>query len=247
MTMQGVPSVFPNGISNAQPDSFGVKCPMPLWPGSFYTWFSDFDSFDRALTATGLTDWSVAGTNAAIANSSVTDAFGGIVSIATAAADNDQFIAQWGGSNTGTNVAETFSFVAGKECFFACRFQLADVVESDFIIGLAVAGATPISVADGVFFQKPDGSAVLSLVSNIATPLSASDAVATLVNATWVEAAYHYNGVDAINAYINGAFAGSVGITALPTTELAVTFGIQSGEAVAKSALVDWIYAARER
>ncbi len=252
--LQGVPTVYPNGVSNAALGSFAANfVPMP-WPPQYYTWFSDFDSFDRALAATSLSDWSIAGTNAAIANSSVTDAFGGVVSIGTSGADNDQFVAQWAGSNSPTpGIAETFTFVPGKCLQFACRFQLSEATQSDFIIGLAVAAATPVSAVDGVYFLKADDAATLALVSSITGPTVLTKNVATIAAATWYELGFVYNGIDLISAYQGGNsdgtwnFVGSIGIGALPTTELAVTFGLQNGDGNARTALVDWIFASRER
>lgn len=248
MTMQGTPTLNPvAGFSNAPLGSFGAKFPTPLWPGSFYTWFSDFDRFDAVASGKG--DWLATLTNTLITGAQVSDAFGGVLSITNTAADDDAFFAQWQGMNASTSgaVAETFTFVAGKELFFACRFQISDATQTDFIIGLAVADTTPLDAADGVYFLKADGAATMALVEKIATPVTSSATVATITAATWVEAAFHYDGIDGVRAYIDGNYAGNVGISALPTTELAVTFGLQNGEAVAKTALIDWIYVARER
>lgn len=248
MTISGVPTLNPvAGFSNAPIDSFGAKFPAPLWPGSFYTFFDDFTGFRGALAAAGLADWLITPTGSAVAPV-VTDAFGGIVSVVTPATDNAGNSMQWQGGNALTDVAETFTFLSGKELFFAARFSLSEVIQSDLVIGLVVADTDPFTAfTDGVAFVKADGSAVLNLTSAIVTPASATVAVATLVNGAFIEVGFHYNGVDAITAYVNGNRAGSLGISALPTTELAVTFGMQAGEAAIKTALFDWIYAARER
>lgn len=248
--MQGVPTLNPvAGFSNAPIDSFGARFPTPLWPGSVYTWFSDFDRFYGAADS-GQADWLTIAVNASTA--AVSDAFGGVLLLTTDTAENDGISAQWQGMNpdaaTPAQVAETFTFVAGKELWFACRFQLSEVTQSDFMIGLANATQPDVFAAtDGVWLQKVDGSAVLTLESKIVTPVTATDNLATLTAATWYEAAFHYNGVDAINAYLDGSFVGSVGISALPTTELALTFAYLAGSAGAKTAQIDWIYAARER
>jgi hypothetical protein len=242
MTMQGVPTLYPNGVSNAAIDSFGAIVPQ-LWPPQYYSFFTDFDKYNAAAT---LAEWfpTIVGTGTAV----VSDAFGGILTVTNSAADDDAYSAQWAGGNASGNVAETFTFTPGKELWFASRFQLSDVVQSEFVMGLVIADTDPFTAfTDGVAFTKPDGSAVMSLTSAIVTPVTAAVAVQTLVNATFYEAAFHYNGADTIRAFINGQSAGSLGVTALPTTELAVTFGIKNGEAVAKTALIDWIFASRER
>lgn len=250
--LQGAPTLFPNGVSNAAPGSFGSRVPQ-LWPPQNYTFFDDFDSFNAALAATGLADWLLTPTGSAVAPV-VSDAFGGVLSIVTPATDNSGNVAQWQGRNATSDVAETFTFLPGKELWFATRFQLSDVIQSDFIAGLAISDSDPFTTApsDGVYFMKTDGAATLSLVSAIVTPVTASVVVATLVNATNYEFGFHYNGIDRINAYQSAAdgswnYVGGLGVTALPTRTLAVTFGFIAGEAVIKSAFVDWIFASRER
>lgn len=245
-----VPTVFPGGVTNAQSDSFGARVPLP-WPPQYYTFFDDFSRFLGA--ASGVADWLTTLIDVGTGTTSVAlqDAFGGIVRITTAGNEDDGAMVQWEGANS-ADVAETFTFVAGKRSWFAARFRMSSVTQSDFIIGLAIADTTPLDASDGVFFLKPDGSAVLSLTSKIVTPVTASVAVGTLVATTWYEFAFEYNGVDAINAYVklsDGTWggAGSIGITALPTTELAVTFGFQNGEAAAATCDIDWIFACRER
>jgi len=246
--MNGVPTLFPNGVSNAAVGSFGAGVPM-LWPPQYYTWFDDFDAFrlDTATDPVAYGDWLVSGTGGSAA---VSDAFGGILAISSGASDTNAFYAQWQGGNAGS-VAETFTFEAGKELWFAARFALvADVTDEAFIIGLAVADTSPIDAADGVFFLKADGAATLALVSRIATPVSASDTILTMVAGTYYEVGFHYNGIDAIKAYLGNSdgtwsYVGEVGISALPTTELAVTIGLLSGANDDKTAAVDWIFAAR--
>lgn len=249
--LQGVPTLYPNGVSNAAPGSFGAGVPMP-WPPQYYTWFEDFDAFraDAATTPVAYGDWLVTGTGGSAA---VADAFGGILAISSGASDTNAFYAQWQGGNA-ASVAETFTFVAGKELWFASRFRLvADVTDEAFILGLAVADTTPIDAADGVFFLKADGSTTLTIQEKIATPLSVSANLQTMVAATWYEFAFHYNGIDAIKVYKGGNSDGtwsqvaSIAVTALPTTELAVTVGLLSGANNDKTAEIDWIFCARER
>jgi hypothetical protein len=252
---QFVPTVFPGGVTNADADSFGARVPMP-WPAQYYTFFDDFDRFvqDMATTPVAYGDWLVTIIDAGAGTTSgvIDDVANGVLLITTAGNEDDGLMAQWQGGNA-ASVAETFTFVANKRVWFACRFQMSDVTQSDFICGLAIADTTPLDAADGVFFLKVDGSAVLTLQEKIATPLTASANLVTLVAATWYDVAFEYNGVDAITAYLKDSTSGvwnavgSVGVTALPTTELAVTFGFQNGEAAAKTCQIDYIFAAKER
>jgi hypothetical protein len=233
-------TLFPDGVSNALLDSFGARVPMP-WPPQYYTFFDDFDGYRAGASL----DWlaTITGTGTAI----VSDALGGVVNITNSGADDDAYFAQWQGGNGSSNIAETFTFRAGKKLWFAARFQLSDVTDSDAIIGLAIADTSPLDASDGVFFLKADDAATLALVSKIVTPVTASVNVLTMVAATYYEVAFEYDGIDTIKAFVNGNPAGSLGITALPTTELAVTFGVQNGAAAAKTMLLDWIFCATER
>jgi hypothetical protein len=249
--LAGVPTCFPGGVTNAAPGSFGARVPMP-YPAQYYTWFDDFDRFDGA--ATGAHDWML--TAVGTSPVTVTDAANGQVLITTgSAADGNGASAQYAGMNTIATVAEvveSFKFTAGKELWFSTRFQISDATQSELMIGLAIADTTPLDATDGVFFYKADDATTLQLVSKIATPLSASANLLTVVAATWYEIGFHYNGVDTITAYLaqsDGTWnsVGSVGISALPTTELAVTFGFWTGTTAAKTALIDYIFAAQER
>lgn len=244
--LQGVPTLYPNGVSNAAPGSFGAGVPM-LWPPQYYSFFDDFDTYKAGA---GL-DWlaTVVGTTPTAV---VDDALGGQLLITNAATDDSSYSAQWlGGQAT---VVEAFQFVPGKELWFAARFQISDAVQSDLLIGLAITDTTPLDASDGVFFLKNDGSAVLTLVEKIATPLTATANLGlTLANATWYEIGFHYNGFDTVRAFsrdsglASWSSIGSVGVSALPTTELTPTFHFQNGEAVAKTARIDYIFAAQER
>ena len=247
--LNGVPTCFPNGVTNAQPGSFGAGVPFP-YPAQYYSWFSDFDNFN-ALT-TGSADWVLTGTNVAVANAQVSDAENGVLSFATAAADADGIFAQWHGGNATTDVAETFKFTAGKELWCSARFALSDVTDEAFLIGLAVADTTPIDAVDGVFFRKADLSTTLQLVSTITGPTSVSANLLTMVAATFYEVGYHYNGIDTVRAFLRGSdgtwnSVGSVNVSALPTTELAVTMALLNGSAGAKTASIDYLFIAKER
>jgi hypothetical protein len=252
---QFVPTVFPGGVTNADIDSFGARVPMP-WPAQYYTFFDDFDRYnpDMATTPVAYGNWltTIIDAGAGTTTVEITDAANGVMLITTAGNEDDGAMLQWQGGNA-ASVAETFTFVAGKRVWFACRFQMSEVTQSDFICGLAIADTTPLDATDGVFFIKADGAATLALTEKIVTPLSESVTVATLVAATWYDFAFEYNGVDAITAYLKDSTSGvwnavgKVGVSALPTTELAVTVGFQNGDANARTCLIDYIFASKER
>lgn len=244
--LSGVPTLFSGGVTNAKPASFGALIPE-LFPPQYYSWFTDFDTYKAGA---GL-DWlaTVVGTTPTAV---VDDTIGGQLLITNAATDDSSYSAQWLGGQA--SVTETFQFVPRKELWFAARFQISDAVQSDLMLGLAITDTTPLDATDGVFFLKSDGSAALTLVEKIVTPLTASATLGlTLAAATWYEIGFHYNGIDTVRAYARDSgldtwsSIGSVGVSALPTRTLAPTFHFQNGEAVAKTARLDWMYAIQER
>ena len=249
-----VPTVFPGGVTNADIDSFGARVPMP-WPAQYYTWFSDFDRFLGAADSASGADWLT--TAVGTSTFAITDAANGVLLVTTGGTEDDGITAQWQGGNpdaaTPAQVAETFIFTPGKRLWLAARFQLSDVTQTDFIIGLVAATTTPMVPVDGVYFGSVDGSAALTLNEAIVTPLSASATLFTMADATWYDVAFEYNGVDEVRAYLKDSTSGVwnavgvIGVTALPTTELALTIGYLTGETGANTAQIDYLFVSKER
>ena len=89
---------------------------------------------------------------------------------------------------------------------------------------------------------------LLCLVVNKNGTATTKTGVATLVADTFVDLAFYYNGVDAIEYAVNGVKVGTAVVTNLPDDEdLTITFGIQNGEAVAKTMTIDYIFVSKER
>lgn len=199
-----------------------------------HRYFNDFDTFNTA-------DWTITTTEAGAG--SATEALGnednGVLVITNDNADNDNDFFQ--------KVGESFKFEVGKELLFASRFKVSDATESDVVIGLQITDTSPLDVTDGVFFLKADGSTTINLLvekNNTAT----TTAVGTLANDTYITLGYLYNGVDRIDAYVNGVYVASSVVTNLPDDEeLTISFGIQNGEAVAKVMTIDFIEVEKAR
>lgn len=206
----------------------------------FSTLFTDFHSYATA-------DWVITTTEAGDGSATEVLGAGGALVITNDAADNDLDAFQWAGG-TGA-VAETFKFAAGKKLQFAARFKLLEVLQADLMIGLYITDTDPIGgVSDGIYFRKVDGDATLSLVAEKDTVESAVE-VTDLVADTYVTAEFYYDGSNAkIMAYIDGALAGSVPLTNVPDDEeIALSFVIQNGQAVANVLTIDYIGATQQR
>jgi hypothetical protein len=212
----------------------------------FFTLFTDF--FDYAAA-----DWVITTTEAGAgsATEAVADAAGGILVVTNDAADNDLDAFQWAGGKGA--VAETFKFTFGKKLHFVARVKLLEVLQADMMIGLWITDTDPVGgVTDGIYFRKSDGSAALSFVVE---KNSSETVVATGVNMvadTFVDLEFYYAGGAAgsgkIDIYVGGTRVGSAVTTNAPDDEeLALSFVVQNGEAVANVLSLDYIGASQER
>jgi hypothetical protein len=198
----------------------------------YHTYFEDFDYYTAA-------DWTVTETDAG-ATQALTDGDGGLLLITNTAADNDLVSLQKKG--------ESFRFATGKALFFEARFKVSDATQSDVVIGLQITDTTPLDVTDGVFFIKADGAATVDFLVEKNNTATTASAVATMANDTYIRLGFYYDGVSAVQYFVNGSIAGSSVTTNLPDDEdMTITIAIQNGEAVAKTMTVDYVYVAKER
>lgn len=226
------PTRFPVGVTNSAPGTNTGMYGLPD-PSSWHQYFDDFDTYlagQWTITAVG------AGTTA------LTDIDGGAILLTNAAADDDSRFHQ--------KVGESFLMTSGKPAIFKARFKVSDATQSDLVIGLQVTDTTPLDATDGIYFIKADGSTSLSAVCRKnATTGSTSLTAATLANDTFVTVGWYYDGKASVAVFVDDAQVGTLdgSSTYLPDTELTVSFGIQNGEAVAKTMTVDFILASESR
>lgn len=229
----GTTTRFPFGVTNVTKQVPTGMMGQPD-PTKFHTFFDDFDTYTAA-------DWTV--TETGVATQALADGDGGWLLVTNAAADNDASFSQ--------KVGESFLLEAGKKAFFKARFKVSDATQSDFVIGLQITDTTPLDATDGVYFQKDDGDALLDVYvrKDATTGSTSATGIATVVSDTFLTVGWYYNGVDEVAYYVNDVQLGHLDGSSsfLPDTELTVSFGIQNGEAVAKTMTVDFIFAAKER
>jgi hypothetical protein len=233
------PENFPDGMNNL-PSTHWFAGKQAL-PGPFPPrWFEVFEEFSSGSAGYTEADWVLTTTEAGAgsATEAVTDEDGGTLLITNDAADNDADFYQSKG--------EVFTFAAGKKLYCEFRFKVSDATQSDFIFGLQVRDTTPLAVSDGVFFMKDDGDALLDFHSFSGSVDSAASGIATVTTA-YAKYAFYYDGATRIQAAVNDAIVAELTQVTPPTTELTVSFGVQNGEAVAKTMSVDYLYCAKER
>lgn len=205
----------------------------------YYEYFNDF----VRPTDYDTNDWTLTTTEAGAgsATEAIGNLAGGVLVVTNDAADDDADFFQ--------SAKEVFKYAEAKALEFEIRFKLSDVTQSDFVAGLQITDTTPLAVSDGIFFRKSDGDTFPDLVvckNGTESVLALPDA---LVDDTWVKLGfYHSENDDRIDAYVNDIRVGALATTNAPDDEeLAISFGVQNGEAVAKVLSVDYIRCIEQR
>ena len=231
---------FRNGVSNQIPGNPLFEYPY-LDPFKYYSYTNDFFTYHAD-------EWTITTTEAGggDATEALTSQAGGALLITNDAADDDLDFLQLKG--------EAFKYVAGKNLFFKAKFKVSDATQSDFVMGLGITDTTPLDTTDGIFFIKADGAATMDHLIEKNNSATTNSSVATISDDTFVTVAFHYdptgNGGDgSVRIFIDDALvAEETTLTNIPDDEeLTISFGIQNGEAVAKTMTVDYVFAAVER
>ena len=225
---------FSGGVSNTQTGDPLYKYGM-LDLTKWHTFFNDFDTYTVA-------DWTITTVEAgsSSATEALADADGGVLLITNDNADDDSDFLQLS--------AETYKFASNKKLFFKARFKVSDATQSDFVMGLQITDTTPLAVTDGVYFQKDDGDANLDFYVTKDSTSTTAAAVSTVVDDTYLEVAFYYDGASEVQYFVGGTKLGTSVTTNLPDDEeLTVSFGVQNGAAAAKTMSVDYILVAKER
>ena len=203
---------------------------------TFYMYHNDFFTYNSG-------DWTITTTEAGTGSASeaVTSSAGGALLLTNAAGDNDLDFLQLKG--------ESFKLSTSKKAYFSARFKVSDATESDFVIGLQITDTTPLATTDGVFFIKDDGDTNLDFIVEKDSTSTDTTAIHTMEDDTFVTVTWFID-PDASKVFysVNNAAPVSVVNTNLPDDEeLTVSFGIQNGEAAAKTMTIDYVVAAVER
>ena len=196
-----------------------------------YTFLEDFNYYDAS-------DWTV--TVVGTGTASLAAGNGGVLDLTNSAADNDAVFLQKPGL--------TVRLDDGKPLWFDCRFKVNDATQSDFVFGLQVTDTTPLDVGWGVFFLKSDGANTADFYVEKSAVATITPAVATIEDDTFTRLGFYYNGVDNIDIFQDGQLVGQSSVANLPDdVSIGISFGIQNGEAVAKTMDIDYFEIQRQR
>lgn len=227
---------FPGGVTNV--DAFKPFGDMPILdPSKVLQYFNDFHSYAAA-------DWVV--TEIGTGSQATASELGGVLLITTGATSANAGYLQWAG---GAGAArENFKFQSGKRAWFKARVKLGVATSGAFVLGLQVTDTTPGAVSDGVFFTKAAGTGVLSANLYTGSAGAATVLTGTMVDATYTELAFYYDGAKYIKFYQDDVEIGRILIANVPLTQtLTLSFGLSTGAAVARVLSLDYLFAAMER
>ena len=138
--------------------------------------------------------------------------------------------------------------------FFKAKFKVSDATQSDVVMGLTITDTTPLDTTDGIFFQKDDGDTNIDFHIEKDNSATSNAAIGTLADDTFITVAFAYdphgnNGSGSVSIFMDDAKVGEqTTLTNIPDDEeLTIAFGIQNGEAAAKTMTIDYIMCAVER
>lgn len=148
--------------------------------------------------------------------------------IVTAANDNDGWSGQLSGSS--------FELTSDQDVYFGCEFQINDVTQSDFFMGLAVTDVTILGgVTERIGFESLDASTDFKFMLEEGGTETLSASHATLVNATNLFAEFYWDGTG-VEVFVNGVSVATPAVTNLPNVvSLRLSLEFLTGEAVAQT------------
>lgn len=230
---------FPNGLCDGEPDGAYSNF-AGLRPARYIQFWDDFLTYIAGNwvlteTAAGSTEVIVTGD-------------GGILAITNVSAGaTDEASIQWSGG--GAAVVPQFTFDATKDMAIHARFKVSDVINTAFVIGLAIADTTPVASlpANGIFFNKVAASA--NLLANLrASAASQTVTVGAMVNDTYVTVGFVYTAATGYwQAFMGTTLIGSILAPTSPSVAVAPTIGLLNASTTAHVLSIDYMFVLRQR
>ena len=144
-----------------------------------------------------------------------------------------------GNEDDGINLqlsGESFELTSDQDLYFGIEFEINDVTQSDFFLGLAITNTAILGgVTDRVGFESLDGSTDIKLAIEKDNAETLTASLGTLVDATRVYAEFYWNGAT-IYPFVNGVQGALPAVTNLPLDEaLRLSLQFLTGEAAAQT------------
>jgi hypothetical protein len=131
---------------------------------------------------------------------------------------------------------EAFELTSDQDLYCGFEFEINDVTQVDFFLGLATTDTTILGgVTDRIGFESLDGSTDLKFMLEKNTTETLSASLHTLVDATLVFVEFYWDG-SGVEAFVNGASAATPAVTNLPNDlGLRLSMEFLTGEAAAQT------------
>jgi len=154
-----------------------------------------------------------------------------------------------------TQPCECWKLVNCYPLYGEIRFKLSDVTACEFWFGYTQDNSWFTTPNNYVVFKLDDGNALLDFATRLNGAVATETApIATLVDDTWYRLGIHWDGDATIRYFLiaDGDFPQTIlstgsHTTNMPTTELALGFGIRAGAAAIKHLYVDYVKSAQKR
>lgn len=230
MALDNLITRFPNGLNNVLDNGTLTNLKIPSLT-SVHQFFEDFDRYTAA-------QWSVGGVNPVAPALAAGD--GGVLSMATTGANGD--------SNFVQQAANAWTLSSSKRVFASFRFQVDSALNAAIAAGfqVTVAANNFLTPADGLFIRKAAAGTSFVLAHRVSGVEIVSSAFGTLADNTSIEISLASDGSNVV-AGVNGVNAVSITVPTYTVVVQRLTFGVQAGTAAARTALLDQIFAVKDR
>jgi hypothetical protein len=140
-------------------------------------------------------------------------------------------------------LGENFELTSDQDLYVGAKLQIDDADQTDLFFGLAVTDTALLGgVADGVYFESVDGSALISTVTEKDSSETQNDSAGTITDATDILLELYFDG-SSVYFFIDGSQV-NVHTANIPDDEaLRVSIEFLTGEAVANTCNVAWLRA----
>ena len=180
-------------------------------------------------------------------NEALEDIPNGVLSLTTAATEND--------GDELVRTGETFLLQDGNPFYAEMRFKLNLAIQSDFWFGLIIGNTWFTTPTDYAVFHTDDGDANLdfrSVKNSVGTNV---DTGIDLTNLGWIRVGFHYDGNDTLRWFVftdgdEPQVCSAMGTITenIPNDEnLSIGFGLLAGSAAITILYVDYFKAVQKR
>lgn len=156
---------------------------------------------------------------------------------------------QWGGGST---TGEQYKPAANKKIWMEALLQFtASSTGPQFFLGFGIQDTSLIAAgaltSQSLGIQSVTSNNILLGVAKDGSALTATAALATMVDATWTKLGLKVTGTGLIEFYINGVKSAITATLNIPVTEMKLSMVLQSSGTTQPTAKLDWIRAYGQR